>query len=253
MGNSKSTMRNMNKTVLKTIEVLKMFNNEEFELNLSTIAQRLDIPVSTVHRIVSTLTYSGLMYQNPDNGKYGLGLGCYQIGNNVKISSQLSEVSIPVLTMLLNKYDEVVHILTHDGSGHLMLIKRMLPKRSMAVLLETGTKELQVTASGKCILAYMSNNELEDIIPTLSFKKYTPNSIENAEQLLTSLKHIREQGYATETEECEMGLFCCAAPIFSGNKCVATISISMPFQRLEDEAALIEDIKEASRKITASL
>lgn len=246
----KDNLKSYNTTVLKTVAVLRLFNQENVELSLSAIAAELDYPASTTHRIVSTLVYMGLMYQNPDNGKYRLGIGCYQIGSYVKYGTELGDAAMPSIMELARKYDELVNLLTHDNRGRLVIIRQNRPKKSLVATLNEH-RELQISGSGKCMMAYMREEELEYTISQLSFKPYTSNSVTTAEALRLELGQIRQKGYATEREEGEYGLYCCAAPIFAGMDCVATISLSMPIARLEDrEPGIIADVMAAAEKIT---
>lgn len=249
----KENFRNYNTTVLKTVAVLRLFNRDNIELSLSAIAAELDYPASTTHRIVSTLVYTGLMYQNPDNGKYRLGIGCYQIGSYVQYGTELGDTAMPHILELSKKYDELVNFLTHDNSGRLVLIRQNRPKRSFVATLNEN-RELQVSASGKCMMAYMRKEELENTIAQLSFKPYTPNSIRSAEALMIELAKIQQRGYSTEREEGETGLYCCSAPIFAGRECVATISLSLPLFRLgEREPEIIADVISSAEKITKKI
>lgn len=245
--------KNMNTTVLKTILVLKLFSREEVELSLSSIAERIKIPLSTAHRIVSTLVYAGFMTQNPENGKYRLGMDCYHLGRNVDFPFLLIERGKQYASELSKKYDEVVNLLTYNEHGYLIQIKQIKPSRSLTFRFD-NPRELQVSASGKCFLAYMSEDEFNRIAGRLSYKQYTKNSITSKEKLIEILASVREHGYATEFEEGEYGAYCCAAPIMVKENCVAALSISIPVARLpKSEKKLIEDVTKTAKKISKAL
>lgn len=84
-------------------------------------------------------------------------------------------------------------------------------------------------------------------------KRYTENTIVSWEAMMAELKKIRQQGYAIDNEEQEIGLYCIGAPILDkrGNA-IAAISISGPTVRMkrEDLDEKIQKVVEISRRIT---
>ena len=247
--------RNLNSTVLNAVEVLELFEDTE-ELSVSAIAERMDMPLSTTHRLLSTLVYTGMMNQNPDTGRYRLGIKCYLLGMRVPLTAQLRDASINPMTELSKRYGEVVNVVTHDGAGHVIPVAKAKARNSSFSPLGSfeDTRELQVTSCGKCLLAYMSPQDLENTISQLSFARYTENSIVTPRQLKEELEQIRQQGYAREDEEGERGRYCCGAPIFIGDTCVAAISISMPtVRKTMPEEELARNLKRAARSIEAAM
>ena len=88
-----SSEKYFNQSIVKAVAVLDLFTTEHYELGISTIAAHLDMPVSTAHRILTTLESVGYISQNPENGKYRLGLGCFILGNKVRFYNELANVS----------------------------------------------------------------------------------------------------------------------------------------------------------------
>ena len=61
-------------SVANSIRLLTSFSGEENELGITTLASRLRLAKSTVHRLATTLTGSGFLEQNSETGKYRLGV-----------------------------------------------------------------------------------------------------------------------------------------------------------------------------------
>ena len=78
----------------------------------------------------------------------------------------------------------------------------------------------------------------------------------NIEEIKEQLHGIREQGYAVDDEEIELGLKCIAAPIFNhqGNV-IASISCAAPKMRLDENKLpqVIRGIKRAAAEISNCL
>jgi DNA-binding IclR family transcriptional regulator len=83
----------------------------------------------------------------------------------------------------------------------------------------------------------------------------TQNTITRKELLNQCLISIREQGFAVEEEETEIGAYSIAAPIrnHQGNV-FASISLSGPIVRMkENREQIINDLKELAGKISGEL
>ncbi|MFX6194072.1 IclR family transcriptional regulator C-terminal domain-containing protein, partial [Acinetobacter baumannii] len=67
-------------------------------------------------------------------------------------------------------------------------------------------------------------------------KALTPFTLTDPEAIKRELQKIREQGYAIDDEEIEIGLKCVAAPIFNHEgKVIASISCAGPKHRFSDD------------------
>jgi DNA-binding IclR family transcriptional regulator len=91
------------------------------------------------------------------------------------------------------------------------------------------------TATGKAQLAYYDALELEKLYSG-EFRKITPNTLGNFDELKDELDEIKRIGYAIDNEEYELGVRCVGAPIkdFMGNV-IAGISVSAPSERMDME------------------
>src|SRR5438105_14423114 len=67
-------------SVANSIRLLTSFSGEENELGITTLATRLRLAKSTVHRLATTLTGAGFLEQNSDTGKYRLGVALFALG-----------------------------------------------------------------------------------------------------------------------------------------------------------------------------
>jgi DNA-binding transcriptional ArsR family regulator len=68
------------KSVEKAIAILKTFTIERPELSVTELSQELTLHKSTVSRLLSTLEEGNLVEQNPETGKYRLGVALIGLG-----------------------------------------------------------------------------------------------------------------------------------------------------------------------------
>jgi DNA-binding IclR family transcriptional regulator len=97
------------------------------------------------------------------------------------------------------------------------------------------------------MLAYLSDEEIEEIWNNSKIEKLTEYTITELEALKKELKEIKEKGYAVDNEENELGVRCIGAPVFNHNGCVeGAISISGPAIRVTKDK--IEEFAEEVKK-----
>ena len=106
---------------------------------------------------------------------------------------------------------------------------------------------MNTTGVGKVLLMDRPAAGIDELIASRGLPKPTRNSIGSKRGLVQELSRIREQGFATDDEECELGVRCVAAPLrdYTGGV-VAAISTSAPVGRMTPER-----IKKISKEFIA--
>lgn len=222
-------MKSLEKT-LKLIETLKKENNG---LGISELGERLNMPVATVHRILSVLLNHGYIIQNHETKKYKLGLQFLEISKYVLESIDLRKQANPFLVQLMMETDETVHLSVLE-KNEVVFIDRVESQQLIRSIPKIGMRvSPHLSASGKVMLAYMPEDKLNEILSKIKFEKWLPNSIKDLDTLLKEVETIKIQGFAVDDEECELDGRCLAAPVLDhSGKVIAAISISGPTSRL---------------------
>ena len=106
---------------------------------------------------------------------------------------------------------------------------------------------LNSSASGKALIAFLSDEEIDTILKRADLPKINKNTIYDKKEFRNELKKVRAVGYAVDNEEEELGLKCIAGPVFdSTNLCVGAISIAGPSKRIDiDFNNLVDEVKKA--------
>jgi IclR family acetate operon transcriptional repressor len=83
------------------------------------------------------------------------------------------------------------------------------------------------------MLAHSDEDLLSRLEEQQPFRKYTPNTRTDPQEIRAELERVRERGYALDLEEFEEGVRCVAAPILDARgRAVAAVSVSGPKHRL---------------------
>ena len=217
-------------TISRSIQLLRCFDDEP-ELGISELAQRLGLAKSTVYGIVSTLELHNFLEQDSRTGRYRLGIEIFRLGTKVK--SDLLNLARPYMEKLVSDFSETVHLVVPDQCSILYIHKIESP-HSMRICSRVGERlPLYCTAVGKALLAQMGETEQAAVIRATSFHPFTPYTIQDAAVLTRQLAQIKAAGFAVDREELEIGLTCVAAPIFDGDgKPSAAISVAGPTMRM---------------------
>src|SRR5262245_41453714 len=93
-------------SVANSMRLLSSFSGEEDELGITTLATRLRLAKSTVHRLAATLTGAGFLEQNVDSGKYRLGMALFELGALVRRRMDVATEGRPKLRERLEKPGE---------------------------------------------------------------------------------------------------------------------------------------------------
>jgi len=233
--------------VKRAITILKTLGEEEMELGVSELARRSGLQKSTVHRLLQTLQREGLVEQNPETGKYRLGLEILRLAGTVlRELEDLQQVARPFLRALAEECGETVNLTILAGDGVINVDRIPSPHRVRNIGWIGRKMPLHCVSAGKVFLAYMPEEEVERFLNS-KLPQLTKYTITDPAKLREELQRVRELGYGVGLEELEEGLNAVAAPIrdYRG-KVVAAISVSGPSFRLTREK--IPEVAELTKR-----
>ncbi|MBS0466968.1 MAG: IclR family transcriptional regulator [Proteobacteria bacterium] len=136
------------------LEVLHAFKSGEERLGNQDLAERCQLPKSTVTRLTYTLTKLGYLHQVPASGRYRLGLMALTLGGTTLSRLDVKEVSNPLLQQLANDTDTMVALAIRDNLS-MFYIENCRSEHSIVTLrMGIGTHmPLGTTAAGRGYLA----------------------------------------------------------------------------------------------------
>lgn len=219
-------------SVTSALLVLKAFSEDDVEIGISSMAKRLGLAKSTVHRLAATLASEGFLEQNPENGRYQLGLSLFSLGALVRRRMDVSNQARPLLGMLRDNTQEAVHLAILAQTS-IMYLYNLESAQAIGIRSYIGArKPAFCTCEGRVLLAFAAPELVAEVIDD-GLEARTPRTITDARALRRTLDKVRQAGYAIDDEESEVGMRGIAAPIrdISG-KVVAAVGLAGPIQRL---------------------
>lgn len=204
----------------------------------TTLADELEVPMSTVHDYVTTLESLGYLTRMSD-GRYRISGRFLRLGNEVRHRYDVYTIAEPELSELADETGEYVSLMIEDGGLGLILSMKQGEKATHVRIerIYPGIRtRLNTTANGKALLARLSEGRREEIVENYGLSKKTENTIVDPDMLYAELERINECGYAIDDEERFEGMRGISAPLVSEpDSTVAAIGIYGPTNRLTDD------------------
>ncbi|NYE09415.1 DNA-binding IclR family transcriptional regulator [Bacillus niacini] len=223
-------------SVERALKILDLFDEHKSELKITEISEMMGLHKSTVHSLLKTLQVHSYIDQNPEDGKYRLGLKLAERGNLVINNMDIRRTARKYLLDLSAKTGQTVHLGILDGREG-VYIDKVEGEQSIIRYSRIGRRlPLHSTAIGKVLLAYQPLNEIELLLKDYEFQYQTNSTIMNEDIFRKEIGKVKQQGFAVDDQENEQGVRCAAVPIFNGKGHVlAAISISTLISRVNDE------------------
>ncbi|RRO12913.1 IclR family transcriptional regulator [Saccharopolyspora rhizosphaerae] len=215
-------------SVERTFELLELMADAGGEVTLSELAERSGLPLPTIHRIIRTLVNSGYARQQPSR-RYALGPRLIRLGETA--SRALGSWARPYLAELTEVTGESANMAVLDGE-QIVYVAQVPSPHSMRMFTEVGRRvDAHATAVGKAVMATMPSDEVTQLLSRTAMNPQTERTITDVEAMQEELGRIREQGYAIDDGEQEVGVRCYAVAV-PGAPAGAGISISGPEGRM---------------------
>ena len=242
-------------SIQRAAAILRSFTKTDSELSVTTLSEQLGLHKSTVSRILSTLQDEGFVEQNPETGKFRLGLGLVTLAGIVLAGIDLQRVAQPFVNALAELTQETVNVVVLSGDECMNIGGAASPQPIRYIGRMGRRTPLHCTAAGKVLLAYLTFQERDGILGA-DLPRFTEKTIVDRPALEQTLAQIREQGYALSHEEHQEELSAIAAPISNHTgRIVAGVTILGPTYRIGpgEIEAFIEPLQETARHISAQL
>ena len=236
--------------VQRAIAVLDELAEARAELGTNEIARRTGVNVSTISRILATLTSGGLVEHIAVSGRYRLGVGVIRLASAAGERLDIRSLARPHLAELATRTQETATLSVPGGHEAITLdyVQSPLSVRSVA---EVGrASAAHATAVGKVYLAHGG------IVPDGPLAAFTERTIVDHDVLQTEVARVRERGWGQALGEREEDLNAVAVPLLDpAGQLVAILGVQGPAVRFNPRAmrSAAELLTERAELISAAL
>ncbi|RLB16826.1 MAG: hypothetical protein DRG63_04690 [Deltaproteobacteria bacterium] len=216
------------------LKVLELLAEEEAELNLKSISQKLQIPAPSLWRIMTTLKSRGYVIYDPVTKMYRLGFKFLYLGNILLNKMGFRSHARGHLKELVALTGETAE-LSARVKDQLILIDQVEGPEAVRLFSRIGSAYpyFHATAPGKIYLAHMDEEKLSRVIEQIGLPKITPYTITDPRVLKKQLLRIRQKGYASDSQEMRIGVSRIASAVYNRyGKIEACLGIAGPSFRI---------------------
>ena len=216
----------------RAFDLLERMADAGGEVGLSELSAASGLPLPTIHRLMRTLVSCGYVRQQP-NRRYALGPRLIRLGESA--SRLLGTWARPYLARLVEETGETANMALLDGD-EVVYVAQVPSRHSMRMFTEVGRRVLpHSTGVGKVLLAHTPDAQVRALLARTGMPAATEKTITTPDGFLDALAQVREQGYATDDNEQEVGVRCIAVSV-PDSPTSAALSISGPAGRVTDTA-----------------
>jgi IclR family acetate operon transcriptional repressor len=248
----------------RTLAVLELLSDNAQGLLLFEIAERVRMPRSATHRVLTSLVEQGYVRQERQQGAYQLTAKIASLAFSFLAGSGITDFAQPILDRVARKCGELVRLAMVDGRELVWVAKAQGSPFGLRYDPDMGqVGRLSCSASGHAWLACLSDQEALALVEKQGFgarSDYGPRAPETRSALLKYLRLTRKRGFSIVLQTYSPWMNATAAPIrhpktkeVTGTIVVAGPDIRFTEQRmLQFSPALLEAAQELSLATVAS-
>jgi IclR family pca regulon transcriptional regulator len=211
--------------------VIRAFSSSDRRLTIADLSRSTGLTRAVVRRCVYTLSELG--YVGAERNTYYLQPKVLHLGYTYLASTPLPIAAQPVLEDVSRALDESCSAGVLDEEN-VVCVARSASRRFLATTVGVGGRlPAYCTALGRVLLAHASGERVKDYFEHVEIKAYTKYTITGADALQKLLSSVREQGFAQNDQELEVGLRSIAVPVRNVvGDVVAAINVSAQASRV---------------------
>lgn len=219
-------------TAGKALSLLYVLADNPEGMRLSEVSQQLEVSKSSAHMLLATLVEHSFVDRLP-SAHYRLGFGAFEVGLAVSEEARFGVLAEP-LKRLADQCGESVSLAIPSGT-EVMIVQRFESSQVLRAEIRIGTRmPLHGSASGKYLLAHMSEAEVDKLYPGSTLPASSAHSLRTKAELKKTFPRILANGYATNEGEYVDGVNGIATGVRDrAGKLVGAVSIGGPSSRFE--------------------
>lgn len=242
----------------RTFNIIKVISEHNSGINLTEISEKIELPVSTIYRILQNLMEWQYIKED-DNGNYYLGIELITLGNIASKNIGVKDIARKYMKQLSDLTKETIYVaILDEQNSQIIYIDKINSKKNIQLSASIGTRNyIHTTANGKVLSMQYSDDKIKELLKNKGMPKLTENTIDDPNKFIEEIKKVRKAGYAIDDLENEPEVRCVAAPIYDYRKrivasiCISGISSHITLDIIEEKYKDL--IKETANKISVDL
>lgn len=240
-------------SITRVLQIIEAVSYAPKPLTPLELAQELDIPKPTIHRLIQQLVDEGFVAVDITGGIIP-GKRVRNLSVELWQQRQFFSERQVILQRLVHDVKETCGI----GVPHnmdMVYTNRAQTDLPLQIYLPIGAKSpMWCTATGKLYLSQLSPRSRSKMLNSLPLDRFTKNTIVNIDELNAELDRIAKTGIGIDNEEFISEMVAVSVPILDKKaRYLASLYVHGPTVRvsLEDLLALVPRLQQAAKDIQA--
>lgn len=230
------------------LRLLCEFNRQDKTLTAPELAKRLNVPRSTVFRLLATLERMGFVERNESGRDFRLGMAVLRLGFEYLASLELTELGRPLLERLRDELSYPCNLVVRDGRSIVYVAKAVTPTAFVSSV-NVGTRlPAHATVLGRVLLEELSLAELRSLYPEEHLEVFSSSTPKTVLELFDMVQQDRERGYVLQEGFFESNISTVAAPVRDhSGAIIAALGVTIPSPHIELKNGQVDDIVQRVR------
>lgn len=241
-------------TLIRGLKLLETIMQADKPLTSAYLAEDLDMPKATVHRIAQQLEEEGYLQREPNGKRFVGGIRLRSLATAVLSNSVITASRHQVLQSLSEEINETINLATLDGN-EIIYLDRIESNWPVRIHLPIGSHlPLHCTATGKLFLANMKPVWQKQFLKSTTLTKYTNKTIVDVDYLSQQLKEISLDDVGYDVGEYIDGMIALSIPVKDeSGQAYYAIAVHAPSARITiaELSKFLPQLKVAANKIAA--
>lgn len=232
----------------RVVRVIAAFPEGSGSLQLSDLAARAGLPLTTAHRLVRQLAGHGLL-ETGDGGTVRLGLRLWELVNRNSPTLALRQAAIPFMEDIQQVLNQNINLAVLDG-WEALFVERLSRRGSVANRAQVaGRMPVHVSSAGLALMAYQDRVTQQDYLKEFE----DPAGKVQPEAVRTMLAETAHQGFAQLAGVVDPDTWGIAVPVLDARQsAVAALGVVVPLHEVRLQA-LVPALQTAARGIARRL
>jgi IclR family pca regulon transcriptional regulator len=242
-------------TLERGLSVLRAFNHNQPEMQLSEVAAATGLNPAVARRCLNTLVHLGYVARH--GRRFLLRPEVLVFGSAFLASMNIEEVAGPYLQAVRDETGDSSSMAVLSGHD-ILYLAHVSTNRRIRLGASVGTRfPAYATSLGKVLLAFQGEAAIEDYLAGAKLTRLTENSVTDPQALRDLFRQVRTEGHASAQDELDYGIVSVAVPVFDRERQVAAaINCSTSTTRVAREELVrtrVPLLRAAAREIENAL
>jgi IclR family acetate operon transcriptional repressor len=235
----------------RALATLRVLSAADQPLTLAQLAQELELPKSTLVRLLSVMQEEGFIRRYGDPPTFAIGHVVHEIAQAYRPPS-IAEIAAPVMKRLADEigFTANLGVLRDRSVLHLHVEE---PQRALRFAASGTLDDTYCTGLGKMLLSALPPDARAGHLPEVEpYQSWTPQTITTRRELDAELDRIAAAGFSIDDEERNRGVSCMAVLLPVDEN--ISISVSGPTGELttRDQKQKLPMLRDGAAEIAAA-